>query len=386
MAALSAIPTPSITFCEPHAAWITLPDEPCFYKPHVLPVTKAVYDGDHEAHTSGLSFQDAERISVVQRHVIGHVRKTETPLYAMSDILLRKLLVFSWERRAHISDGHGSDRKRLRVAHRKLLARIPELTERLDRLCVEFVVSTDPARRKILTSQIRSLDGFITHVRRGPALTAAIVFYYFRAQMDSVAVAEALRTTSTYIRQQLHRLKRDAERMAQFVQNVNAMQRARARRSPQREAAINAKISVTVKERWADPEQRAKQTAAMVGKHFIGWTPEERRSAMARDTRGEKNPQFGKPGTRRGHKWSAAQRAKHAATVARNRAERKPGTRLGSKWSDELRAKIAAIWAERRAEGKAGWTAARRASYAETVARKQKQKAQLGAGPVVEKV
>jgi hypothetical protein len=225
MAAASSVHIPNIQICPPHAAWLVERDEPQLFKPHSRPVTRAWFDGEGDAHTSGLSFQDAEGVTVTHRHEIGRVRRLETPSWAVNDNTLRKLLVFNWERRAHIHDGAGSDRERLEKAHRKMLASIPCLTERLDRMCADLVSNKDPDRRRILINQIRLLDATITHINRGPALTAAVVVYYFRNAMDSCAVALALRVSSAYVRQQIFRLGCDADRMAgkipARVQKVN---------------------------------------------------------------------------------------------------------------------------------------------------------------------
>jgi group I intron endonuclease len=82
-------------------------------------------------------------------------------------------------------------------------------------------------------------------------------------------------------------------------------------------------ISDKAKEQFADPAKKLKHDqACAAARRFVGWTTEERRKAMARDTHGEKNPAFGKPGTRLGAMWSAAQRVKAAATWARKKEQR----------------------------------------------------------------
>lgn len=228
MATLSAVPTPHVQVCPPHAAWLIEKDEPQFFHRHVPVVTKARLGADHESHSeTGLDFGDANRMNVSGVHMLARGRKSARPEYALSNALLRKLLVFTWERRAHIRDGVGTDLERLQAAHAKLLDTIQILLDRMDNLCRELVASTDPHRRRILTNQIRTLDAQIMHVRRGPSISAAIVAWYHRNGWDSVRIAEELGTTSTFIRQQLHRLSRDYDRMTGKlpVRKVNGRRR-----------------------------------------------------------------------------------------------------------------------------------------------------------------
>jgi group I intron endonuclease len=107
------------------------------------------------------------------------------------------------------------------------------------------------------------------------------------------------------------------------------------------ECTVRAKISDAAKRQWADPARREKAIAGMrraARERNAAWTPEQRRAKYARDTRGEKNPAFGKPGTRLGAKWSEPQRAKHAATIARGKRE---GRAMGGqKWTETRRASM----------------------------------------------
>jgi len=75
-------------------------------------------------------------------------------------------------------------------------------------------------------------------------------------------------------------------------------------------APVRARIAEKAKEQFADPVMKARHDAACTSaKRFVGWTEEERRAAMARDTSGSKNPMFGKPGTcgHKGHKHTPQQ-------------------------------------------------------------------------------
>jgi group I intron endonuclease len=109
------------------------------------------------------------------------------------------------------------------------------------------------------------------------------------------------------------------------------------------ECTVREKISSAAKQQWADPARRAKAVAGMkraAAERLARWTPEQRREKCARDVRGEKNPSFGKPGTRRGAKWSGPQRARHAEAVARGRAE---GRAMGGQaWTEDRRTAMSA--------------------------------------------
>jgi len=193
-----------------------------FEKPHSCPVVPANFDAEGNPHSlTNLSFNDLDRMSNTS-HKLARGRKTVAPQWALNDASLRTVLVAFWERRAHIRTS-GSERERLMAAHAKMLTTIPDLLARLRVLSHDFVSCPDPVRKTLLVNQIRNLDSQVLNIRRGPALTLAILTFYYRLALDSVGVAETLHVSSTHVRQQLHRMKLVAARLerGEPVQKVN---------------------------------------------------------------------------------------------------------------------------------------------------------------------
>jgi group I intron endonuclease len=89
---------------------------------------------------------------------------------------------------------------------------------------------------------------------------------------------------------------------------------------------VRSKISAAALAQWSDPDRRAKAIAGMKAasaERLSRWTPEERKAKMSRDVKGEKNPAFGKPGTRLGTTWSAETRKRMESAIARRKEERR---------------------------------------------------------------
>jgi hypothetical protein len=192
------------------AAHGALEDKPVFMSGR-KPVS-AAFDADGEVITPGIAFEDYARMNTQQRKTSG-ARQLPTPSWAVNQLELRALLVRFLELRAGIrTPGSGSLVQRLNEAQRRLLASIPRKIEVLDRLCREHqeAKSTDPARARMLASQIANLDTGIRLTRMGPGVIARMVTLFHGCGYDSVGTAAEIGCHPVLVRQTLHRLRRIA--------------------------------------------------------------------------------------------------------------------------------------------------------------------------------
>jgi hypothetical protein len=198
--------------CEPGIAQGALTYEPAFGG-HVRRPVSAEFDADGEVSSPCLSFDDYSRMQTIHRTTTGH-RKVATPTWAVNHSELRELIVRFFEMRAGMrKPGDGSLIQRLNAAQQRLMARLPRNIEILDRLMREYrdVRSTDPARAKVLETQIQNLDTVIRTTREGPGLIARLVYLFYCCGQDSVGTAAELGLRPQHVRRTLFGLHRVAE-------------------------------------------------------------------------------------------------------------------------------------------------------------------------------
>jgi hypothetical protein len=212
---MAAAPTMKFTLCPPAPAAYTLPDEPAFgHDRDKFPVSAEV---TADGWTSpGLGFDDYSRMSITT-HKLASGRRFQTPRWAIDWRLLRKLLVFYFERRAFGLGRYpqnpskaGNLRDRLVRACKVITARKPNLIARMDGLCAEYVAcrAKNPTRARTLQCVIWGLDTQIKMADglNGPAVVAQIVHMYYGAGLDSVGVCQELGVTPQHVRQTLKKL------------------------------------------------------------------------------------------------------------------------------------------------------------------------------------
>lgn len=203
---MNLAPNFSLRKLPPAAAHGVLETEPVFGKRGRHPVS-AELDGDGGFSTPGIAFEDFSRMKTVQ-YKLAPSRKLEVPAWAVNDSALRMLIVRFVERRAGIRElGIGSHTDRLAAAQAKLRSLISRKSDVLDRLCRAYVVEDNPARKRVLQTQIKNLDAVIRTTEQGPALIAGIVYLYYRCGLPSNAVASELGIQPQSVRQILFRLK-----------------------------------------------------------------------------------------------------------------------------------------------------------------------------------
>ena len=200
--------------------------------------------------SNGLSFQDYANMHVRTKKSCGE-RRLATPIWAMNNPMLRRVLVAFIEERAFSKKERAKLRKkagmkeRLNHARAKIISKRPAAMVVLDRLCAEYVeiknnglksgmtdkewnatkkqpyfefaegqakIDDMQYRLKQLEREISGIDTYLRISENGGAdIVAAIVYLYYRAGMDSVGVGAELGLKPPHIRQTLFRMHQTAK-------------------------------------------------------------------------------------------------------------------------------------------------------------------------------
>lgn len=161
-----------------------------------------------------ISWADFQTMHVNTQAAPFSFRRSETPEWALSDALLREVIVAYLEQRAHIRRITGTTGQRLQYAAAALRERIPKMNAALDSLCRKYMEETDSARKRALQIEIEGLDSAIRVANRGPSVLAAVAYLYFRVGLCSADVAAELELKPPHIRQILHRMNEIAEELS----------------------------------------------------------------------------------------------------------------------------------------------------------------------------
>ena len=160
--------------------------------------------------STGLSFDDYSRCQI-SSHGSFESRPVTPPSWAVNLRELSLLLARFLELRAGIHAPRiDKPERRIVYAQNKILKATPKWIASLDKLIAERMASTDPERRRVLETQIRSLDGRLVIDQRGPALIAGVIFYFFRCGYSAPETSAALKgiISNVAIRQMAFRLER----------------------------------------------------------------------------------------------------------------------------------------------------------------------------------
>jgi hypothetical protein len=184
-------------------------------------------DGDVTSRTH-IAFEDFARMQVRRRSQPNRGRRNGTPEWALNDKKLREVIVTYLE--ARVGRGRKNDRpdppkagslvQRMNAVEHALRYELPaRRCATMTKLCRELVeerkkTKPDEDRLRQLRIEIQNLDTTIRFERSAPAFVAAIVFYYYRAGMDSVGIGSEIGMSPMHIRQTLWRLNRIANRLA----------------------------------------------------------------------------------------------------------------------------------------------------------------------------
>jgi len=169
---------------------------------------KAVGRAKREGGRDCIAYEDSLRVA---KHHAPKARMEEWAEPANLSLVLVTLWerrAWAWKTRSQQLEHQGiSLRERLQQAQAALEARRPAMLAHLDELCKRYVACSGSEERKKLVAQIRSLDGELKVIARGPGLIARIVYLSLRMGLDSVAVGQEIGFGPTFCRQQLHRCR-----------------------------------------------------------------------------------------------------------------------------------------------------------------------------------
>jgi hypothetical protein len=170
-----------------------------------------------EWQSTGIAFEDYSRCNT-QNHKSSNERRLPTPDWAVNDAKLRELLVVHLERRAGIRKKQpGTQAERLARATEKLKASALPMIAIIKSLNHEYVTlkRRDPRHPRLrkLEIQIENLDTQLRLITRPAEVLIGVVYYYYRARLDSVGTGLALGIKPPAVRQALLRLRRTWERM-----------------------------------------------------------------------------------------------------------------------------------------------------------------------------
>jgi hypothetical protein len=202
--------------------------------------------------SNGIDFTDFSRMQTTTRKIAGE-RRLPTPAWALSNPMLRRVLVRFLEERAFSKKERLAVRKkaglkeRLDNARKRIVSKRPNAMLVLDRLCTEYVeiknkglkpgitdkewneskpqpffdfaegearYQDEKKRIKQLESEIEGIDTYLRISENGGAdIVAAVIYLYYRTGYDSVGVGEELGIKPPHVRQTIYRLHQTAKRL-----------------------------------------------------------------------------------------------------------------------------------------------------------------------------
>lgn len=162
---------------------------------------------------TGISYNDFSSMHTYD-HKQSPERRLPTPLWAVSDPLLREVLVAFLEARAGIRKPEGTLLERRERARLAVIAQRPRLTAKLDEMNHKYVqlqqAGVKRAYLKRMEIQIENLDSLLRCNMAGDsgglATLAAVVYLYYRVGLNSVEVAQRTGLKPPHVRQLLYRM------------------------------------------------------------------------------------------------------------------------------------------------------------------------------------
>lgn len=190
-------------------------DQHQFQGRHQHPVHANFIAGEWQS--SGIAFEDYARFNT-RNHKPSNERRLPTPDWAVNDDKLRELLVVHLERRAGLVQKQpGTQTERLARAVARLKGSAPAKIAIIKKLNHEYATLKRSyprhPRLKILERELENLDTQLHFIQRPAEIICGIVYYYFRARLDSVGTALALGLKPPAVRQTIWRLRRTSRRV-----------------------------------------------------------------------------------------------------------------------------------------------------------------------------
>jgi hypothetical protein len=212
---------------------------------------------------TSLSWQDIQFIHQ-EEHKTFCARDSNPPSWAVNPTETQLLIVRYFERRAGILKARtGTPAERLAFAQEKAMRDIVSEERTLDRLCSEFVQTSDSKRRRKLQTLICGRDSEIIVAPRMPSIVAGVIFFYFRLGWDSKQVGEQLGISRALVRRLAHRLTklwglmqsgRDCKRSGR-PKSAPTKRRCQADRTPEEQERMRM---------WWNASRRRRQMARAV--------------------------------------------------------------------------------------------------------------------------
>jgi len=162
--------------------------------------------------STGIDFADYTGMGIRKPVQLVSGKHKPAPEWATDDSKLRELIVLYLENRTRLRPVEGHTlQERLAHAMKVLETHRPNLSAVLTKLTKEYVTTrdTEPGnKRKLrrLSLQIMNLDTQLMILSKSAAVVTSIVYLSWRANMNSVGVAEQLGIKPPHIRTVLHRL------------------------------------------------------------------------------------------------------------------------------------------------------------------------------------
>jgi hypothetical protein len=161
---------------------------------------------------SQLSWQDFQSMTTTTHsHKQSGERRLPTPVYAVNDEFLRKLLVVFMETRLGIYQPQGTLLERREAARVLAIADQPRHKAKLDELNTRYVAAqkekASPERLRDFEIQMENLDTFVRTMQHGGMeVIASVIYFYFRCRFDSVGTGEQCKIKPPHVRQILFKM------------------------------------------------------------------------------------------------------------------------------------------------------------------------------------
>jgi hypothetical protein len=264
----------NITVCPPAPQFTHFDIHQFDCKPS-LPVEAHYVGGQNGVNgweSTGVDFDSYARMQTSRRK-INKGRRFLTPAWTANDHDVQAVIVGWLESRAFSKKqlrmcSRPSLKTRLYRAEEAIRSQMARQEQTLDRLCAEYVQSTDPARRRLLESEVQGLDAQI-RINRDPAkVVAGVIHLYYRQGLTSVEVASELGFKSPWVRQLLYRIAKIATDLGfEPTESITCQRRdfadERSKRIAEKQAAKEARRAEKIAAR---EEREAREKAERIAR------------------------------------------------------------------------------------------------------------------------
>src|SRR5258708_5683167 len=192
-----------------------------FARSNRMPVS-ADFHAEGAVESPGLSFDDYSRMQTVTHKLATGSRSSKTPVWAVNDNLLRKVLVRYVEIRAYLWAPQAvTEQERLERAQAAITAKRPAMIAVLKKLCKEHsslsqrwpLSPAEEERKQMLGIEIQGMDTVLRLDKDIVKIAIGCVFCFYRRGLNSVETGEQLGIKPPHVRAILLRLRTTWERI-----------------------------------------------------------------------------------------------------------------------------------------------------------------------------